>query len=58
MPSSNVIQPMPLWSALSIFDSPPSRRSVPTSLIRVVRVTEPDSRAVTAVIILKTDPGS
>ena len=41
MPSSNVIQPMPLRSALSIFVRPPSSRSVPTSLIFVVRVTVP-----------------
>ena len=35
MPSSKVIQPMPLRSALSIFVWPLSSRSVPTSLIRV-----------------------
>ena len=34
MPSSNVTQPIPRWSALSIFDCPLSRRSVPTSLMR------------------------
>ncbi len=58
MPSSNDIQPMPLRSASSIFVLPLSRRSVPTSLIRVCRVTVPASRAAAAVIILNTDPGS
>ena len=58
MPSSNVIQPMPLRSALSILVRPPSSLSVPTSLIFVVRVTVPASRAVAAVIILNTEPGS
>ena len=58
MASLNFMTPMPSWFALSIFVRPPSRWSVPTSLIFVFIVTVPSPRAAVAVSILNTDPGS
>ena len=56
--SLNFMTPMPLRFALSIFVLPSSRRSVPTSLNFVARVTTPSPSAAVAVIILNTEPGS
>ena len=56
--SSNVTQPIPLRSELSIFARPSSSLRVPTSLIFVAGVTAPVSMPAIAVSILNTEPGS
>ncbi len=56
--SSNLIQPIALWSASSMWARPLSSSRVPVSLTFVFVVTWCFSIAATTVSILKTEPGS
>ena len=58
MASSNVIQPIPLRSALPTSARPLSSLNVAVSRSLVFMVTTPSWRAAVAVSILNTDPGS